>query len=387
MMQDAVELAVADEQVASGTFDRYADLSSRGRTEAAHKLSYRVYQDISEHERTSSRRVRERRARTGLKLVAVLERFVGDLLRARTNTNTTGRIYRPVGKNAFNDAPVTYDMFKAALDGLKASWAGGASQRPQPVARYGFGFRMTVPGQAARFWVTARLIELAEEHGIHGGNVDDHFFPEPPIHPLVLRDYAAGRGQNKERGRIIKYERTPEVEQLERDVRELNDFLAHVKLTGGRHEGYQRTFNNAAWNQGGRLYSIGDANYQLLPEEKRLEMTINGEAVAEIDIKASHLTIFHASVGEALDPDTDPHARVVGVTRDVAKRWCVETFGNSAPKTRWSAELIREYRERGEICQRPAWWRKPCLRPFRRSRSSARTRTSGRSFSLRRPRR
>jgi hypothetical protein len=49
-----------------------------------------------------------------------LMRFVGDLLRARAGTDTTGRIYRPTGKGDFSDAPVKYDMFMRALDGLKA---------------------------------------------------------------------------------------------------------------------------------------------------------------------------------------------------------------------------------------------------------------------------
>jgi hypothetical protein len=48
-----------------------------------------------------------------------------------------------------------------------------------------------------------------------------------------------------------------------------------------------------------------------------LEMKINGEPVAEIDIKASHLTIYHALVGEPLDGRSDPCARVgiAGIAR------------------------------------------------------------------------
>ncbi len=79
-------------------------------------------------------------------------------------------------------------------------------------------------------------------------------------------------------------------------------------------------------------------------------MTINGEPVAEIDIKASHLTIYHAMVGEPLDGLSDPYARAVGVgiDRDVAKRWCLESLGHGAPKTKWSSETVRDYREKGQ---------------------------------------
>src|SRR5262249_46611449 len=130
-----------------------------------------------------------------------------------------------------------------------------------------------------------------------------------------------------------------------RDVKELNAFLARVKLTGGKHEGYLRIFNNHAWDKGGRLYSDGEGNYQQLPPEERLKMTINEQPVAEIDIKASHLTIYHAMVGEPLDGRSDPYARA-GIERDVAKLWCTASFGNSAPKRKWSAEMVKQYQKR-----------------------------------------
>jgi len=160
-------------------------------------------------------------ARTATKFTLALDRFVGDLLRARTGTNTTGRIYRPTGKGDFSDAPVKYDMFMRVLDGLKAL---GLVEHRKGRTRYvetGFAARVTVPGRAARFWATTKLLELAQDHGINSDNVDDHFFPEPPTNPLVLKDYATGRGQSKEQGSRIKYKRTAQTEKLERDVKEL----------------------------------------------------------------------------------------------------------------------------------------------------------------------
>jgi hypothetical protein len=332
------------------TYDRYAEFRSRSRTPAATELIARVFSEIEQHEQRTRRRFRSRRERSRAKFTEALERFVGDLLRARTGTNTTGRIYRPTGKSDFSDAPVKYDMFMKALDGLKALGFVEHRKGRTRSRDTGFGFRVTVPGRAARFWATPKLVKLAEEHGINSGNVGDHFFPEPPTNPLVLKDYATGRGQNKESGRKIKYKRTPETDKLERDVKELNEFLARFKITGARHEGYIRTFNNCAWDKGGRLYSVGEGNYQLMPEHKRLEMKINGEPVAEIDIKASHLTIYHAMVGEPLEGLSDPYARAVGVgiDRDVAKRWCLESLGHGAPKTKWSSETVKDYREKGQ---------------------------------------
>jgi hypothetical protein len=68
------------------------------------------------------------------------------------------------------------------------------------------------------------------------------------------------------------------------------------------------------------------------PPEKRLEMTINGEAVAEIDIRASHLTIIYAKLGAPLRPDKDPYEGIkhLGVDRTIAKLWVVVSLGKPA---------------------------------------------------------
>ena len=93
--------------------------------------------------------------------------------------------------------------------------------------------------------------------------------PSHLMNPLVLKDYATGRGRNKERGKVVTYERTPETKRLEADIRELNEFVATFDLTGASHDGYTRIFNNHSWKAGGRLYGDGAGNYQQMPEAKR----------------------------------------------------------------------------------------------------------------------
>jgi hypothetical protein len=329
------------------TSDRYAELRSRSRTPSASELIARICTDIEHHEQSIGSRVRKRRERSGAKFSEALERFVGDLLRARAGTNTTGRIFRSVGKSSFGDAPVKYDMFVRLLEALKALGLVGHRKGQTRYHETGFepGHKVTISGRAARFWATPKLVKLAEELGIHSGNVGDHFAPEPPTNPLVLKDFATGRGRYRESGPVIKdYERTPETERLERDIKELNEFLARFELIGGRHEGYIRIFNNRSWKKGGRLYSPCEGSYQQLPEQKRLEMTINGEPVAEIDIKASFLTIYHAKLGMPLGDREDPYARA-GIARDIAKLWCIASFGESAPKLRWPRKMVEDYRK------------------------------------------
>ena len=76
---------------------------------------------------------------------------------------------------------------------------------------------------------------------------------------MVLKDYAIGKGKDRESGRRIKYKNTSldtsEAKRLEADVRELNDFLAGFEILGGEYFGYERVFNNLSWKKGGRLYS------------------------------------------------------------------------------------------------------------------------------------
>jgi hypothetical protein len=95
---------------------------------------------------------------------------------------------------------------------------------------------------------------------------------------------------------------------------------------------------------GGRLYSQHFTDsYQVMSAEQRLKMTINGEPVAEIDIRASYLTIFLSLHGIQL-PDGDPY-ELPGLGpehRNAVKQWMVATFGNSRPIVRWPPRMLQK---------------------------------------------
>jgi hypothetical protein len=72
-------------------------------------------------------------------------------------------------------------------------------------------------------------------------------------------------------------------------------------------------------------------------------MTINGEPVAEIDIRASYLTIFLSLRGVQL-PTGDPY-ELPGLGpehRNAVKAWIVATFGNSRPIVRWPKRMVQK---------------------------------------------
>src|SRR5258706_5188894 len=121
----------------------------------------------------------------------------------------------------------------------------------------------------------------------------------------------------------MSFVHTPASKKLEADVRELNEFLSRQQIEGGVNHGYIRIFQNGDeagfnWNYGGRLYSQPPATiYQQLSKKKRLKMTINGEAVAEIDIRASYLTLFYGWFGAQLDLNSDPYLHPADPDRSI----------------------------------------------------------------------
>jgi len=322
--------------------DRYAALLSRSRTSAAETLVRQVFGELAHWQQETGKRVRNFRAKSGETYRLAVERFVGDLLRTRGNSESSGRIYHAMGATTFDDVPVNYDVFKGMLTGLVALGLVGFDKGR--IAYRKTGERVVLHRRATAFWATDRLVKLAEHFGVQLENIRDHFKLEPPHNPLVLRGPGERLGRKKIKGPIIKYKHDEHTRKLEADIKELNAFLAGCEITGGEHEGYTRNFNNASWKKGGRLYSIGGGYQQMSPPEKRLEMTINGEAVAEIDIKASHLTIYHAKLKAPLSRDRDPYEHVA-TNRTIAKLWTVASFGNSAPITKWPPEMAKDYKK------------------------------------------
>ena len=328
--------------------ERYAALRNRSRTQAADALIAEIRAQMGELEQRDGKRKYKRRAASEVKLVGAIERFVGDLLRVRTGMEAPANVYRAIGRSRFGDDKVKYDLFTQVLNGLKTlglvfHLKGQARYRKTP-----FG-NAPERGHAARFWATGKLMRLAARYGIHADNVSDHFAPEPPKNPLVLKDYAIGNGKDRESGRRIKWRNTrldtPDAKRLEADVRELNEFLARFELTVGEHYGYERIFNNLSWKKGGRLYSSGDGCYQRLSEPERLKMTIDGEPVAEIDIKASFLTIYHAMARQPLQGSGDPYAAIADIGRSIVKLWTTISFGNSNPATRWPPKTAKDFKK------------------------------------------
>jgi hypothetical protein len=328
----------------------HATLRAHATSDEAKALVAKLAAMIEDHSISAGSRKNRRKGTAG-KLEYATGAFLANLLRALSAEvpEPNGWVYRSMRAKSFTGKAVTHRLFTQLVDGLTAlaliNHVAGhkVSDERSDMGKY-----------AARFRATPALLRLCVEHGVEPKATLDHFEFEYdlPEHPLELRARKVGSfyTNTKPVGRSMEFERTPQVEAMEAKLRELNEFFAKQTLRGGSHEGYIRIFHNGDdphfnWNLGGRLYSQRfSESYQVMSAEKRARMTINGERVAEIDIRASYLTIFLAMHDIQLDTQRDPYLlEGLGPSdRPAVKAWMVATFGSTKPIRRWPSQMLQK---------------------------------------------
>jgi hypothetical protein len=284
-----------------------------------------------------------------------VEGLAGDLLLAQGHGKANGWVFRSLRPASFTGEAVGYRAFTQVSERLTAL---GFVERKDGFQMWMDGFdeggpKLPYRKYATRFKATPKLLELSARCGVATAQAKDHFLLELPARPLQCRTSTIRAYGEKVKSRSMKFTHTADTKALEDDVRELNMFFDQFELRGGTHRGFVRIFNQGDdpdfdWNKGGRLYSQGDGNYQQMSKERRLLMTIAGEPVCEIDIRASYLTIYHAWFDKQLDLSGDPYA-LPGLSpdaRDIVKLWFVATFGNDKHLTKWPSDIVSDYRER-----------------------------------------
>jgi hypothetical protein len=276
---------------------------------------------------------------------AAIAAFLADLLMAQGNEDGAGWLRLSLAKNGFKKPnAVSYRMF----DGTRQSWkaAGLIDEHAGYPGRLGFGRPGPLVGNMTRFRATPALVKICEDHGVLVGEVQDHFYIEFEM-PSELVQLTKPAGSTRD---------TPIARDMRSEVAELNAHFATHQLDGARHIGWVRKFHGAssdkyALNRGGRLYSqppMPATNYQNMPQERRLELRMNGERVSEIDISASYLTIYYAAHGQRVKMD-DAYSNIVGpdpLDRAIVKFWVNASFGNSSLIKRWSAKLKKDFEKR-----------------------------------------
>ena len=138
------------------------------------------------------------------------------------------------------------------------------------------------------------------------------------------------------------------LEEAETRVSSLAEYWQKHPLTieGNQYCSATRVFNDGSLNRGGRLFG----GWVGLPETTRLTGTIDGDPVAEIDLRGANLTLLTGITGNKMPklPCGDPYA-VIDAEREMVKQAVLELLGSGNPKkNRGSPKFIAQF-GRGEF--------------------------------------
>jgi len=257
------------------------------------------------------------------------------------------RLYRSLQKESFKGAYVGYDPFIRVFNAFKNAgfidvWPGYNNRDKDSCGA----------SYATRLRATPVLFEFLIRYAITPSNYGDHFrpiviFPDTVPDPVRVRESKGGDWKYPERGRLLPLDLTdPRVQPLIDRVNRLHSFYAKQDFQGCIFKGLYRLFNQGelatfAFNKGGRFYVIGD--YQKKSQKERTAIRINGEAVAEVDVSASHLTIAHVMLDMPILAAGDLYA-VPGIeVRDVVKMFVTVTLGMGKLAPHWPKDSKVRY--------------------------------------------
>lgn len=255
-----------------------------------------------------------------------------------TKLSTEVCLYRSMKTSAFSDSEVSYRVFKFVSGYLVDE-----------------GYLIRVEGEwsegmASTFYITEKLVKWCRDNEITHRDFG--------LINLVRAKYSS---YYNDKGKKIQGKPVADISNSEgyqdqvRIVSDINHYLSNHTLSTP-FVGLFRSFSNykddkQKLTDGGRLYAEG-GSYQSLNSEQRLTLKIDDEAVAEVDIKASHLTLM-CFVAKTLDnsipelaPDEDPYY-LEGIPRPVVKQWIVAYSAKLKPLTRWSEEATEKLSEQG----------------------------------------
>ena len=320
-----------------------ANLDARARTDNARELVTGLAGQLMAWEVVAGKRKLERRGKKLDQLHGTIGAFIADLVAGQSHPEAKGWVYRELSNGSFTGQLVSARLFKPVVEGWKA--AGLIEHRIgyMRTVEWDPGDRSRTTGKASRFRATSKLIGTCISFGVTPESVTEHFVSTPPEHPLVLRRGGGG----DEKSMPIAW--TAKAQRLEQDVKEINEFVSKRTIKGATHRWFRRIFSLGDdllfdWNKGGRFYSSGRDTYQVRERGDRLKMTIDGEPVCEIDIRASYLTILHAlhKIPFAVSAEHDPYD-FPGFPRGVVKTWCNVRFGTKKRFSKWPPKAIKNF--------------------------------------------
>jgi hypothetical protein len=297
--------------------------------------------------------VHQRRKQPTRNYQAAVAAILCDLLRAAESGRWSWRPFRPA---SFTGERIGYRPFKSAMNEMMRHGMVEVGTWGQQQWAEGFdGQRGVSWSKATRLRATPWLLRYLANERLTPDNWRDHFEliePDQPLvkDPIVLRRRNVRHKGEKYRGHQMRVDLSDASARAEYDrMNRLNRFyMKHVIQPGG-FRGLRRIYNNAEsptfnFNQGGRLYVVG-GGYQTMKKAERLKLTIDGEAVAEIDVKASFISILSAMRRMPLDPHEDPY-EIDGLPRPLVKAVVTMTLGHDRFHTRWPSKVKKDLEEK-----------------------------------------
>lgn len=282
------------------------------------------------------------RARTLSNHKEIVGAIVADLLRGQS-LFPPQPCYRAMNNASFTGFHHGYKPFVAVRNGLVGKGYLRFVRGQQPFD--------DIPGKVSRFHSTDKLILLLSAAGITPASFSEHFGVRtdiPLVHNSVRLKTASTRGSwPKIHGKPMTVKPSAEVVQLEEEVHQINEFLRQQNFDGMLFDGLFRSFNEGDqrgfdWNKGGRLYAVGGGFQAIDKYKERPLIRINGEATVEVDICASHLTIFHALMKTPLPGSGDPYS-TGEIGRNGVKLFCAITLGSGKIPSQWSPNAREDY--------------------------------------------
>jgi hypothetical protein len=286
------------------------------------------------------------------KLFDAIAAITADLF-ASAATQANRLSYRNVRPAAFSRQPVPYRSFVQAMEFLQSnayvevlpggySRDGGFEAEPDGTFIGDTKTKGSGRGLATRYRATSKLMELGSIHGVTPNRVNVHFKQRVPHQRIVLRPAKLSNLNDLSSRRDMSFEWSDLARSLDKEVSELNDFLASFTFENCERQGYYRVFNGGdradfQWNLGGRLFDHArKESFQLLSDSKRLNILINGSKVEEVDVRGSHITILHGLRGHEPDWLHDPYEMPdADLPRGVIKYWMTISLGHWKFHSKW----------------------------------------------------
>lgn len=320
-----------------------AELLYRPKSKAAEAFTNDLAQQLTTLELRHGLRARRRSVQAHKSMLASLAAYWADLVRHAGNEDALGFCYRSTKQEGYDGTLAERRQIEAVrefcireglievIPGYRPSQDFEGKKIVGPVSLY----------RAQRIRATPALLGQAAKHGITPSNISDHVeYAHAASLPVVLKKRKLSKYGPSEAGQTVATKRNQNVISLAEPLIRLNAFLDQQTFNLLTQPRLKRVFNNVDdhgfnWDQGGRLYAVGNDNYQNMRTERRKGILINGEETLELDVSASHLSIYLAKVGKMARVSGDLY-NVMGFSRTCIKQVVLAAFGRGELPTRWA---------------------------------------------------